>query len=114
MLAQPGCHAGDLVFLCQRLALPPQGFSGGSTLARTTTPEANTGQWVILVTLEAESSEVTMTGQKPGLPERVLGGGLGRSEKSPGGRQADAEVRVWREAGTGYPPYYPPPRVSRL
>ena len=24
MLAQPGCHAGDLVFLCQRLALPPQ------------------------------------------------------------------------------------------
>ena len=28
-----------------------------------TTPEASTGQWVILVTLEAESSEVTMTGK---------------------------------------------------
>ena len=27
-----------------------------------TTPEASTRQWVILVTLEAESSEVTMTG----------------------------------------------------
>ena len=38
-------------------------------LARTiTTPEASTGQWVILVTLEAESSEVTMTGT------RFLGG----------------------------------------
>ena len=29
---------------------------------RITTPEASTGQWVILLTLEAESSEVTMTG----------------------------------------------------
>ena len=57
-------------------------------LARTiTTPEANTGQWVILVTVEAESSEGTMTGtiflfwaglragnqavQEADLPERV-------------------------------------------
>ena len=40
-------------------------------------------------------------------------------KKSPGGRQAKgwetaetagAEVKVWREAGTGYPPYPPPPR----
>ena len=50
-----------------------------------------------------------------------------RSEKFPGGRQAKgwetaetaaAEVGVWREARTGYPPYPPPPGppppVSRL
>ena len=47
-----------------------------------TTPEASTGQWVILVTLEAESSEVTMIGT-------IFLGGTAR-RKSSGARVQEA------------------------
>ena len=84
-------------------------------------PEASTGQWVILVTLEAKSSEVTMTGtiflggtarikrcKKPGLPERVrtntqavlrlARGGLAKRNQSV--QQAEASI-VSPKSGPG-------------
>ena len=87
-----------------------------------TTPEASTRQWVILVTLEAESSEVT-TGaiflggtaqeikrcKKPGLPERVrtntqavlrlAWGGLAKGNQSV---QQAVEKAIYRAWGPGF------------
>ena len=102
-------------------------------LARTiTTPEASTGQWVILVTLEADQDEAYQSsygGWSPGsrgLGPRAWGPGPPQPKTSqfcpfgqpPGRRQAKgwetaetaaAKVGAWREEGTGYHPYPPNP-----
>ena len=67
------------------------------------TPEASTGQWVILVTLEAESSEVTMTGTifLGGTARRKSSGARSqvcRSVSGPTRRPSCAQLGVaWRK-----------------
>ena len=71
-------------------------------------------------------NETNQAGFCRGLGPRAWGWGLqalGPKKKPSGGRQAKGwetaetaakEVGAWREAGTGYPPYPPLPRVYRL